>query len=118
MDAIGESVSMESNFTYRARERFLDLRDWIEIRPDPHFWPLAVLPLAVIGATYLLPRVLLEIVIMLAVGAVVIAIPILIASAIGWVAIRAIADVAKVSAAQQRNRTAGGGWASGKAAAG
>jgi hypothetical protein len=42
---------MKSDFKTRLKDRALDVLDWIDYRPDPHWWQWMALP-AVLAAAY------------------------------------------------------------------
>ena len=46
---------MNTDLRRYLRERALDLLDWLDYRPDPHWWPALALPGAVAGAWFLIP---------------------------------------------------------------
>lgn len=49
---------MKGMFARRLRENFLDVADWIDYRPDPHWWQYAAVPLVASGLFLLPPSVI------------------------------------------------------------
>lgn len=77
----------------RIRERALDTRDWIDIRPDPHWWPCLAIP-GVIGLAYwLVPHNFLPILLLAAAGLAVLLAGIWIAAGIVWLLWKVLSDV-------------------------
>jgi|GEM_PF-5550989 len=90
----------------RLKERTLDTLDWIDIRPEPHWWPALALPAMVGLAYYTLPPILLNI---LLVGACLLFVAMVIGgivAGIGFLVCRAVADVIAWRRRERRRQAA------------
>jgi hypothetical protein len=80
-------------FKSRLRERTLDVLDWIDYRPDPHWWQYAAVPVVVLLAYFLTPMRMWPFVLAATIFATVMALACWLVGAIICVAWRAVRDI-------------------------
>lgn len=93
---------MSNLINEKVRERLLDVRDWFEIRPDPHWWPSLGIPGVVALAYFTVPHNLFP---FLIVGAVLLALVFAVLAILGgtfFVLGRILRDVTEAQRAKRR----------------
>jgi Na+/H+ antiporter NhaC len=84
---------MKDLLSNRLRERLLDVRDWAEIRPDPHWWPYATLPLVAAIGLYFTPIPAVPFLLMIALGVAAVGFALFLVGIAAWIVANCLADV-------------------------
>jgi len=97
---------MYLDLKHRVRERALDVLDWVDYRPDPHWWQYLAVPAAIAVAAFVIPAGAL---VLLLIGTIVCALAAFtfaFATAFAVIGVRALRDVATLRPRRTARHTA------------
>jgi hypothetical protein len=80
-------------FKDRLKDRTLDVLDWVDYRPDPHWWQYLAVPVVLGAAYWITPLNMLPFLVIATIGIAAFALVFMLVSLLACVAWRAIKDV-------------------------